>query len=68
MEEKEENLYRRKRNIMLIGITFCIVFFLSFLSGCGVNELENQAFPLVMGVESTGKLKAFSSTWPIRIC
>ena len=52
MEEKEENLYRRKRNIMLIGITFCIVFFLSFLSGCGVNELENQAFPLVMGVEA----------------
>ena len=43
MEEKEENLYRGKRNIMLIGITFCIVFFLSFLSGCGVNELENQA-------------------------
>ena len=26
--------------------------FLSFLSGCGVNELENQAFPLVMGVEA----------------
>ena len=52
MEEKEENLYRGKRNIMLIGITFCIVFFLSFLSGCGVNELENQAFPLVMGVEA----------------
>ena len=46
MEEKEENLYRGKRNIMLTGITFCIVFFLSFLSGCGVNELENQAFPL----------------------
>ena len=66
MEEKEENLYRRKRNIMLIGITFCIVFFLSFLSGCGVNELENQAFPLVMGVEA--REKASSSTWPIRIC
>ena len=28
------------------------LFFLFFLSGCGVNELENQAFPLVMGVEA----------------
>ena len=52
MEEKEENLYRGKRNIMLTGITFCILFFLFFLSGCGVNELENQEFPLVMGVEA----------------
>lgn len=32
---------------IFLGIT---VFFLLFLAGCGANELENSAFPLVIGI------------------
>lgn len=52
MEQKKEKPYRGKRNILLAGIIFGILFFLICLCGCGVNELENQAFPLAMGVEA----------------
>lgn len=52
MEQKKEKLYRGKRTILLAGMISCILFFLICLCGCGVNELENQAFPLTMGVEA----------------
>lgn len=42
----EKAKYYADRNYVLYRV------FSEFLSGCGVNELENQAFPLVMGVEA----------------
>ena len=43
----------REKKLLFYGL-FCasIVFLFACLEGCGVNELENQAFPLAMGVEA----------------
>lgn len=50
--KQEKQIYRRERRTFLIaGMCILIGFILSCLGGCGVNELENQAFPLALGVE-----------------
>ncbi len=52
MEQKRNSEYRKMRIIMCTLFWTILVFFFACLGGCGVNELENQAFPLTLGVEA----------------
>ncbi len=61
VERKRNSEYRKKRIIMYILFWTILVFFINCLGGCGVNELENQAFPLALGVEAqnSGTMKLY---------
>lgn len=54
---KQDRIYNRKKMRMLLaaGVCMLFVFFCVCLGGCGINELENQAFPLALGVEKADK-------------
>lgn len=51
-DQKRNSEYRKMRISMCTLFWTILVFFFACLGGCGVNELENQAFPLALGVEA----------------
>ena len=52
VEQKIDSAYQKMRIILCVLFWTIFVFCLACLGGCGVNELENQAFPLALGVEA----------------
>lgn len=49
---------KSERHYLWCGICVTLILCgLFFLTGCGVNELENHAFPLALGVEVNGEQK-----------
>jgi len=51
--EQDKNIRDKRRKLLFLGLFWSVIIFcFACLSGCGVNELENQAFPLAMGVEA----------------
>ncbi len=61
VDQKRNSEYRKMRIVMCILFWTLLVFFFACLGGCGVNELENQAFPLALGVETqdSGAMKLY---------
>ncbi|WP_294785097.1 hypothetical protein [uncultured Eubacterium sp.] len=52
VDQKIDSEYQKMRIILCALCWTIFVFCLACLGGCGVNELENQAFPLALGVEA----------------
>ena len=52
VDQKIDSKYRKMRSNMCVLFWTILVLFFACLGGCGVNELENQAFPLALGVEA----------------